>query len=141
MLKTIETIYTIVGWALAAIVFVVAQFRNKKIKREIEKISTELEKNKTEQSGEENKMAKFLCDKCGKEIEVKDAKHIEINGDTFDICEDCEKKIIPLLQKEKEAAEALEKAKKELAEAKKNVYSGIKKEDEIQDVLSKLGLE
>ena len=136
--------------------FIIKKILENHKKKKFSKMSENKEKQK-EKEKELNKMAKFLCDCCGKETDVKRA----CGYDAFDVCPSCLNELNANEKAYKKAKEEFEKAEAILNEKKERLLKSVNllskeevkpveevKKEEIptktetakNDILSKLGL-
>lgn len=141
-------------WIAAFFVLIKSRITTKTAKKVLDKEYTEALKNKGEQLAHEEElkpMAKFLCDKCGKETKVKDSQTFTPEGasTSLDLCPECYEfmtaraKAYEEAQAEYNAAVvALERARLKLLElSKQDGESSENGDPSLSDaVLEKLGL-
>lgn len=139
--------------------FLKAKVEKKRIERTANKEDIEIQKNAEKQREKEEElktMAKFLCDRCGAECDVTDAKRYESDDMKADVCEACfntlkerDEKIVNAKANVEAAEMALREAKEELLRltggnvANSNEMSAIEqstKEEGKAAILHKLGI-
>lgn len=106
-----------VGWIVSLIMLFLSRLKLKGIESKIESQENKMTLNKVIQSKEEDKiknMAKFLCDRCGREENVNNAKLFK----EFAVCPDCYNKIQEYYNKKSELQKEVEEAEKRAEEAK-----------------------
>lgn len=140
-------VISILSWGAAILIL----FKNRIKKNVAEKKAIEEDKkinqnkeNQKEKEKEIDNMAKFLCDKCGKETDVSAAKHYESERLSADLCPECFTKLehrdeqIAKAQADlKEAEERVAQCKSVLLELSKDMEE---KDAQETDILKKLGL-
>lgn len=118
----LDNALTLSGYAFAFILFLIMRARKRRQKKKAEKIKKELEQNKENQKEKEKelkKMGKFLCDCCGKETAVRNAKQY----DAYDVCPVCAAKLAQAQADLNAAETAYQKAIARRDEAKKSLVS------------------
>lgn len=120
-LQLFDTFSVLGSWIIAGIIFIITKIRKHIKQKKAEKISNALDENKETQKKKEEDlkgMAVFLCDKCSKQTEVKNGKHISVNGKEYDVCESCASELSVLTQAVETAAAEYASASEKLREAR-----------------------
>ncbi len=118
----LDNALTLAGYAIAFSLFLIMRARKRRQKKKAEKIEKKLKQNKENQKEKEKelkKMGKFLCDCCGKETAVRNAKQY----DAYDVCPVCAAKLAQAQAELNAADEAYKKAITRCDEAKKSLVS------------------
>lgn len=118
----LDNALTLAGYASALILFLIMRARKRRQKKKAKRLEKKLKQNKENQKEKEKelkKMGKFLCDCCGKETAVRNAKQY----DAYDVCPACAAKLAQAQAELNAADEAYKKAIARRDEAKKSLVS------------------
>lgn len=136
VVDTFKIIFYIISIGFAAFSLLYSKTKARSTQKKAENVLKELVKNQEDQKLKEKElesMAKSMCDKCGKEVAVKDMKRWTGDwgvpeDDNFFVCIDCFNQLEGLTDKLREAenevaakAQALDEAKNKLIQIKESM--------------------
>ena len=110
----------VIGWLISLIILFCARARLKRIEKGTKKTEAEMIENKENQTEKEKElktMGKFLCDRCGRETEVRDARVYK----QFDLCATCADEITAAENEYKRAEATAQEAERRAQEARDKI--------------------
>lgn len=156
VLDIIFKICSVFSWLFALIIVFKNRIRKNTLQKSQEEENKQIIKNKADQEAAEKElenMAKFLCDRCGKQTDVNRAVSYTMPDKTLvDLCPECHNSILERDKIIQAAEEELRLAEIKVAELRTKLH-GLKNESEIiqekavtdntqnSDILKSLGLE